>query len=167
MPDIINEVYMNIRSARETDLEKILSLQKIAYRQEAEIYDDYDIPPLKQSLDELKNEFDNKIILVAEINNEIIGSVRAEENNKTCFIGRLIVLPAYQNKGIGTRLMKEIENMCGDIERYELFTGEKSEKNIYLYKKLGYRIFKTEKLSDNVNIIFMEKLKKGIRLISK
>jgi len=72
---------------------------------------------------------------------------------------RLIVHPNYQNKGIGTKLINQIEKYFEDekINKYELFTGEKSQKNIYLYQKLGYKIFKTEKLSENVNIIYLEK----------
>jgi len=86
-----------------------------------------------------------------------VGSVRAEAIGGTCHIGRLIVSPDYQNQGIGTKLMLEIENIFRDSLRYELFTGEKSKKNIYLYQKLSYRIFKSESLSDNVNIVYLEK----------
>jgi len=46
-----------------------------------------------------------------------------------------------QNQGIGTILMKEIEK-CFTPKRFELFVGSKSGKNIYLYQKLGYSIFK-------------------------
>ncbi len=55
--------------------------------------------------------------------------------------------------------MNEIE-MCfknKGINKYELFTGEKSQKNIYLYQKLGYKIFKKEKMNDNINIVYMKK----------
>lgn len=148
---------MKIRLACRADLPEILTLQKIAYQQEAEIYNDYSIPPLTQTLSQLEEEFSNKVILVAEINGIIVGSVRAEVKNGTCFIQRLIVSPDFQNQGIGTRLLAEIEKKFKDSISYELFTGEKSKKNIYLYQKSGYRIFKSEKLSDNVNIVYLEK----------
>jgi hypothetical protein len=44
---------MVIEKAVVNDAEKILSLQKIAYRSEAEIYDDFTIPPLKQTSEEI------------------------------------------------------------------------------------------------------------------
>jgi len=153
-------VEMKISLANRKDCLEILDLQKLAYKQEAEIYNDYAIPPLTQTIDEFYKEFDHSTILKAVTDNIIVGSVRAYIKNNICFIGRLIVHPDYQNKGIGTKLMNEIEGYFKDkhINKYELFTGEKSQKNIHLYQKIGYRIFKTEKLNDNVNIVFMEKL---------
>lgn len=65
-----------IKKADVSDLEEILSLQKTAYKSEAEIYNDYTISSLLQTLDEIKNEFKTNIFLKAVITDEIIGSVR-------------------------------------------------------------------------------------------
>jgi len=54
--------------------------------------------------------------------------------------------------------MKEIENIFKECERFELFTGHKSEKNLYLYQKLGYKIFKNEKITDNLSFIYFGKI---------
>jgi hypothetical protein len=81
----------------------------------------------------------------------------------TCMIGRLIVHPDYQNRGIGTRLMNEIERCFDEAKRFELFTGHKSERNIALYRKLGYRIFRSEKISGNLTLVYMEKFNKSKR----
>ena len=71
----------------------------------------------------------------------IVGSVRAYLSEGTCYVGRLIVDPGVQNQGIGTRLMSEIEQAFSHAARFELFTGHLSERNLYLYHKLGYRPF--------------------------
>jgi len=55
---------LKIRPAGRADLPKILALQKLAYRQEAEIYNDYSIPPLTQTLNQLEEEFISKVILM-------------------------------------------------------------------------------------------------------
>lgn len=129
---------MKITNAKEEDLKKILELQKICYKQEAEIYNDYSIPPLKQTYKEIREECRDKIVLKAFSDDRIIGSVRAYEEKGTCYIGRLIVHPEYQSKGIGSKLLHEIEDKFKNTERYELFAGYKSKKNIYLYEKSGY-----------------------------
>ncbi len=48
---------MILEQARISDAEEILSLQKIAYKSEAEIYMDFNIAPLIQTLEEIKRDF--------------------------------------------------------------------------------------------------------------
>ena len=148
---------MMIEKATVSDAEEILSLQKLAYRSEAEIHNDFNIPPLVQTLEEIKNDYSNQIFLKATADGKIRGSVRAFGKEGTCYIGRLIVHPDFQNQGIGTKLMAKIEEIFEDAKRFELFTGHKSKKNLYLYQKLGYKIFKTKKANDRVNIVYLEK----------
>ena len=151
-------IKMIIKRAKVSDLEEILSLQKMAYKSEAEIYNDYSIPPLSQTLDEIKDEFKSSIFLKAVENGRIIGSVRGTQlNSKTCYIGRLIVHPDFQNHGIGTKLMEEIEKIFNECKRFKLITGHKSEKNIKLYEKLNYNKYKIEKLTENLNLVYLEK----------
>jgi ribosomal protein S18 acetylase RimI-like enzyme len=151
---------MEIKIAIRSDAQEILSLQKLAYQSEAAIYDDYRIPPLTQSSESIDAQFDDHTFLKAVEKGRIVGSVRAKTIGDTCYIGRLIVHPDCQNKGIGTKLMAEIERLQ-QAERYELFTGVKSERNLYLYRKLGYRQFRAEDETDRVKIVFLQKFKKA------
>jgi len=142
------------------DLEEILALQKIAYRSEAEIHDDFSIPPLHQTLSEIREEFQQQLFLKVVEQEKIIGSVRAYEKNRTCFIGKLIVDSAFQNQGIGTKLLFEIEKRFEHVKRFELFTGYKSKKNLYLYNKHSYKEFKKDTISDKLTLVFLEKYQK-------
>jgi len=148
---------LEIKKATEGDIEEILVLQKLAYKSEAMIYDDFSIPPLHQTIDEIQNEFQRRVFLKIEKEGRIIGSVRGHEEQGTCYIGKLIVHPEEQNQGLGTRLMIAIEKKFGKAERYELFTGHRSERNLYLYRKLGYKEFKKEEMSLKLTLIYLEK----------
>jgi len=44
------------------------------------------------------------------------------------------------------------------VQRYELFTSERSTRNLYLYQKLGYHIFRAEQLTAKVTIVYLEKM---------
>lgn len=140
-----------------TDADETLALQKLAYQSEAELYQDWSIPPLTQTIEEIKSEFSAKTFLKACLNGKLVGSVRVSFNRGTCFVGRLIVHPGYQKKGIGTKLMETIENRFPSTERLELFTGLRSAGNIRLYEMLGYRIFRRKRLSAKVILVYMEK----------
>lgn len=149
---------MSIEQATIDDAQEILALQKLSYQSEAEIYNDYSIAPLTQSIREIEAEFENQIFLKASVDDrKIIGSVRAYVRQGTCFIGRLIVHPDFQNQGIGTSLIHEIERRFGHAKRFELFTGHLSKRNIYLYQKLGYQAFNREKVDKNLELVYMEK----------
>lgn len=149
---------LQITEAKEADLENILALQKRCYQSEALLYDNFNIPPLQQNLEELRTTvIESTVILKAVIERQIVGSVRAFSESGSCFIGRLIVAPDFQNRGIGNALMSAIEHYFERCNRYELFTGHQSEKNLYLYKKLGYEIFKKQKVDDSLTLVFLEK----------
>lgn len=139
------------------DAEEILALQKLAYQSEARFYHDYSIPPLTQTPDDIREQYKTHIFLKAVIKNDIIGSVRAYEKDGTCYIGRLIVHPDQQNKGIGKQLMNRIETCFEKAGRFELFTGSKRENSIRFYQKLGYQVFKYEKLNEAVEFAYLEK----------
>jgi ribosomal protein S18 acetylase RimI-like enzyme len=144
------------RSGRE-DAKAILGLQKLAYKSEAQLYHDFFIPPLVQTLENLENEYQTHVILRLVKDGVIIGSVRAYDESGTCHIGRLIVHPDHQNKGMGRQLMDRIEKAFPNSLRFELFTGSRSGKNLSFYQKLGYHIFRCEKLNDAIEFAYLEK----------
>ena len=149
---------VEITKASFEDLKTILVLQKQAFLSEADIYNDFDIsPPLLQTLEELTKEFSESIILKAVLGDFIVGSVRGFQVDETVFIKRLIVNPNYQNQGIGTKLMKSIEDSFKNNIRYELFTGHKSKRNLHLYQKIGYKEFKRIPIHENLTMIYLEK----------
>ncbi|MFA7405129.1 MAG: GNAT family N-acetyltransferase [Pelobacteraceae bacterium] len=151
------EIMINIRHANIADAEEILEIQKLAYQSEAIIYNDWSIPPLTQTLEEIKQGFAENTFLKACESCKIIGSVKVSINNENHEIGRLIVHPDFQGKGIGTQLMLAVEAEFPMAKRFELFTGSKSVRNIHLYEKLGYKIFMRKQLSELVELVFMEK----------
>ncbi len=150
---------VDILEASFEDLSVILELQKLCYRENARRYNNERIKPLLQTLPEVEEEFRDCVFLKATVGSIIIGSVRARRMGRTCFIIRLFVHPDYHNRGIGTSLMKSIEIRFPDVDRYELFTGYRDEKNLYLYRKLGYKKFKEERQSDGMIFYYMEKLR--------
>ena len=148
---------MEIAQARVEDAEQILALQKRAFQSEAELYGDWMIPPLTQTLNELREDFSRATFLKAQLDSMIVGSVRASEHGGAVSIGRLIVHPAYQRRGIGRRLMIEIESRLAKARYYELFTGSLSEENIRFYKRLGYAASHARVVSANLTLVYLQK----------
>ena len=149
---------MNIYKADYKDLDEILRLQYLAYKSEAALFGTDDIPPLKQTIQEVIAEYDRGTVLkLVDDENVIIGSVRAKEENGTVYIGKLMVHPSYRCKGYGSALLTEIERSFPG-KRYELFTSTRSTDNIRLYEKMGYAIFDRKEINAELVFVYMEKL---------
>ena len=138
------------------DLQEILQLQYLSYQSEAALFGSRDIPPLKQTLDEVIAEYNNGIVLKMTDDDVIVGSIRAKERNGTVYIGKLMVHPDYRRNGYGRSLLMEIEKYFPD-KRYELFTSTRSTDNIRLYRNLGYKMFDRKAVTDELQFVYMEK----------
>lgn len=148
---------MTIEPATSEDAAEILALQKAAYLSEGELYGDFSIPPLTQTLEELVQSFGRNTILKAVQDGSIVGSVNGRMSKGRCLVGRLMVRPDLQGRGIGTQLLAAIEETFADADSFRLFTGEKSVANIRLYDRLGYRIYERKEVPGSVAVVFMEK----------
>lgn len=147
------------RKAERADLPEILVLQYLACQSETGMPDNFSIPSLKQTLQAIELEYRNSLILKAiDEKGRIIGSVRGHEEDGSLYIGKLIVHPKVREKGIGTRLLSELEQLCPQ-SRYELFTGSKSDADLRLYERLGYSRFKEKQVTRSLTLVFMEKLR--------
>ncbi len=148
---------MNIEIAEREDLQDILDLQYLAYQSEARLFNNMDIPPLKQTLEDVQNEYKKGVFLKAlDEKGKIIGSVRGYLEDGTVYIGKLVVHPQDQGKGIGTKLLLSIEREFPGY-RYELFTSTKSKRNIELYEKLGYKVFSEKDITEELRFVYLEK----------
>ena len=152
---------VSISRATPADAKTILALQKRAYESEARSYDDWSLPPLAQTLESMREEFASGTVLKAVIGEgsdaRIVGSVRARLTAEGCQVGRLVVEPGWQGRGIGTLLMRAIEQAFPEAARFQLFTGSRSEGNIRLYERLGYQRTHDEVLSPAVTLTHLEK----------
>jgi quercetin dioxygenase-like cupin family protein/GNAT superfamily N-acetyltransferase len=146
-----------IARATAADAAELHELQRLAYRSEAELCGDWNIPPLVEPLAATERALADMVVLKATLGGRIVGSVRGRMVGATCNVGRLIVHPDNQGRGLGTRLMLELEAVLPQAKRFELFTGENSARNLHLYAKLGYIAFRTEPLSPKVMLVFLEK----------
>jgi methyltransferase (TIGR00027 family) len=146
-----------ICAATTEDAAEILALQLLAYESEARLYNNWTIPPLTQSLESLRLQIENETVLKAMEGTAIIGSVRGALGQGVCRIGRLMVHPRHQGRGIGTQLLHALERIFPAAAQFELFTGSRSEGNIRLYLKSGYVVTGTRPGPDEVTLIVLSK----------
>ncbi len=147
-----------IRPISPDDAGEVLTVQRAAFVGEALIYGDADMPPLTQTLDELRAELVENLGCVALVGHRIVGAVRARIADELLLIGRLAIAPDQQGGGLGSQLLAAVEQRGRDAgaREAELFTGALSEANQRLYEREGYS--RSETTGDGDEIFYRKPL---------
>jgi GNAT superfamily N-acetyltransferase len=115
------------------DAGELLTVRRAAFVSEAQQYDDPNIPPLVQTLDELRADLDRAdvVTLGAWLGHRLVGSIRVEVDGTRATLGRLAVAPDLQGKGIGTRLLLAVPpHLPPETSEVRVFTAHDSVHNI-------------------------------------
>ncbi len=130
-----------IALAASADAAELLTLQRACWVQEQQANPGVHIPPLHESLADLQAWLGTWTTLVLRSGGRLVAAVRGRLEGDAWEIGRLMVAPDLQGRGIGRLLLDAIELAApDDATGFVLFTGALSERNIRIYKKAGYRL---------------------------
>jgi tRNA (guanine37-N1)-methyltransferase len=124
------------------DAGELLTLQRACWVQEALANDSLaDIPALHESLDDVRAWMRDWSTWVVRSEGRLVGAVRGRLDGSAWDIGRIMVAPDLQGRGLGRALLEHIEAVAAPgATSYLLFTGARSSDNIRMYKKAGYRV---------------------------
>ncbi|WP_119729889.1 GNAT family N-acetyltransferase [Thermomonospora amylolytica] len=151
---------VEIGPAGEDDAGEILTVQRAAYLAEAQLYGDPFIPPLIETFEQLRKVLagGETLVLKATLGSRLVGAVRGAFSERTCLVGRLVVAPDLQGRGVGTGLMRALEERAAArADSCVLFTGHLSDGNLRLYRRLGYTETHRERLAAHLTLVHMRK----------
>jgi ribosomal protein S18 acetylase RimI-like enzyme len=132
---------VTIQPVTDDEAGELLTLRRAAFVSEAQVYGDPNIPPLTQTLDELRADLaaDGVVTLGARAGHRLVGSIRVSLEDQRATLGRLAVAPDLQGQGIGTQLLFAVlPYLPENTQEIWVFTGQDSAHNIALYQKHGY-----------------------------
>lgn len=169
---------ITIVPATAADAGEILTVQRAAYVSEAVLYDNPRFSALRETLDDVTAAVAAGQVLVARLGppatqdnthigdtgiggngiggRRIVGAVRGEVVGDECRVGRLVVAPGQQRRGIGRALLAAVEHRFR-APRFVLHTGDRSAANLRLYERAGYVRSRVEPITDTLSLVHLEK----------
>lgn len=148
----------DIVRARPGDAPAMLALQRRAFAEEARRCGKPDIPPMTEPLEAIEQHVREETALTARDGDTIVGCVRGIVADGVCTIRALVVEPAHQGRGIGTSLLRAVEDAVrGGVTRFDLTTNMIMEGNVPFYERHGYRIVSHTVFTDAIKLAHMSK----------
>ncbi|MBI0576969.1 GNAT family N-acetyltransferase [Neobacillus cucumis] len=119
-------------------VKELFQLQRASYLIEAELINFYEIPPLKETFEELLES--NETFLGYFEGEELAGALSYELKGDEFTICRMIVHPMYFRKGIAQNLLSYLEKDKKEIPIFKVSTGRDNTPAKNLYLKNGYQL---------------------------
>ncbi len=139
---------INLVKATVSDAKEIWEMQKIAFAELLNKYQDFDTSPGNEPLEKvilrLKQPFTYFYFIV--LNGKKIGAVRVVDKKSEGEVKRIspiFILPEYRDNGYAQEAILLVEEIHGD-RGWELDTILQEPANCHLYEKMGYQ--KTDRI---------------------
>ncbi|MFW5469016.1 tRNA (guanosine(37)-N1)-methyltransferase TrmD [Knoellia sp. CPCC 206435] len=130
------------RVATPADAPDLQVLTRACWLPEIARYGMFDVG--EEDLDEVRDGIRDWDTRVWRKDGRLVASVRVRPHpreDRTWQIGRLMVAPYLQGRGLGRELLEYAESLAPeDVRTFWLNTGAKSTENLRMYRKAGYRV---------------------------
>ena len=136
---------LEFRLVEPADAGELFTLQRACWVQEMQANPGVPIPALEETFADLRRWIATDTVIVVRAAARLVAAVRARlharPDGDVWDIGRLMVAPDLQGRGLGRQLLERIEALAPESATgFELFTGAGSARNQKLYRKAGYRL---------------------------
>lgn len=156
---------ITLNRAQITDAALIHAMQTAAFLPLYERYHDDETSPAKEPVGAVTARLmqPNTDYYIVHLDGEPVGAVRAvdhgTENGQRIYrISPLMILPAYQNRGIGSRVMQLVLAKYPEADLWRLSTILQEKGNCRLYEKCGFRqTGKLTPLNEQMTLVYYEK----------
>ena len=147
---------MELRKTREEEVNILTKISKAAFHTDINVGGKENDGPL--GYDSIK--WHNKMQLEGHLytyindNNEIVGGAVLFEEERKLYVGRIFINPIFFRKGLGKKLMKDIEKKFQGISKINLDTPVWNVRTNSFYIKCGY----VEIRKDNESVYYEKRL---------
>jgi len=129
------------------------AVMQAAYALEAERISFAEFPPLRESLEELRQSSDS--FLVFQQAGRIIGGLSYRRETDTVAITRLVVSPGHLRQGIATALLSDLESRLFPITRLTVSTAATNAPALSLYQRFGFKTARASTSAEGIPLLHL------------
>ncbi|ETI67096.1 GNAT family N-acetyltransferase [Neobacillus vireti] len=119
-------------------VKELFELQRASYLVEAKLINFFEIPPLKESMEELMQS--GETFFGYFDGDELAGAISYTIAGSELTICRMVVHPNHFRKGIAQSLLTEVEKNNQNLSELKVSTGKENSPAKNLYLKNGYKL---------------------------
>lgn len=142
-----NLSFFELRLADEKDAQSIIDITQEAFCAYKILTGAKTLDALEETIDDVKNDINTKLVLIAMNEGESVGCVRVEiMPDNTAYLTRFAVKVTCQNNGIGKSMMNNVDKMMkkSGVKRISLYTASKATALMRFYYGRGFYVESTD-----------------------
>jgi GNAT superfamily N-acetyltransferase len=147
--------------AKPEDAKEIYKIQQLAYKEQLDMYKNYDTSFASEGIDWVLFRINNHMYYKILLDGKLVGQIDIYQHRRSDThyeVNGIFVHPEYQNRGIGKSAMKFVEEKYSDAKTWTIWTPHRTYKNHYFCERLGYKkTGKEEKISESLILIQYER----------
>ncbi len=129
-----------VRRAEKKDAAAVYAILQTAFQEYAEATGQHRLEALIETMEQVTGEIAEKPVYVAEINGDIVGTVRLEIHGDAAYLSRFAVAGNTRNIGIGKSLMNVVDNHLSSmsVKKVTLHTSSRHFALVRFYYGRGF-----------------------------
>lgn len=131
-------MYYTLRQAREDDFNFLYNLKVTCLKEYVAITYGWDD---EYQLQLFTKRFDPSEIQIIAVDDHDVGNLSVEDSDDELYIAGIYLLPAWQKKGLGTSVIKDVLSAAAAREKGVWLQVLKVNPARRLYERLGFQIF--------------------------
>lgn len=148
-----------VRLANYDDIPAIMNITREAFIKYQQLAGVEKLAALEESYNDVKNDINTKVVLLALSDGDPVGSVRVEVfPDHTAYLSRFGVKVTSQNNGIGKSIMNLVDRIMikKGVKQISLHTGAKITSLVRFYYGRGFYIDSTDKSRGYVRALLVK-----------
>ncbi|MFD0047978.1 GNAT family N-acetyltransferase [Actinomycetes bacterium NPDC127524] len=150
---------LQLRRTKLEEADVLLNIQQAAFKDDLLRYGDFSTSPAAETKRMLAHRirYSHHYTIIAD--GRIAGGVDIMKITKHHYrLFRIFLDTAFQNKGLGEKVMMLAEGKFPDVVMWSLNTPQDNQRNRHFYEKLGYELVGESKVNDRLSLLEYEKI---------